>query len=72
MKRTCGNLNHPVHLFLQNVNWFPRSRLVDQATLHIYILIPCPAQPNIKKNIYIYIYISCNKQPLMCVNASHV
>ena len=49
MKGTCGNLNHPVQLFLQNLNWFPRSRHVDQATLHIYILITCPAQPNIKK-----------------------
>ena len=32
----------------------------------IYILIRCPAQPNIK-------HLSCNKQPLMgCVNTSRV
>ena len=39
---------------------------VSQVKMPSYILIRCPAQPNIK-------HLSCNKQPLMgCVNTSRV
>ena len=61
----------PLFNDIRNVNEVAEKLLEIDNTFHCfekahYILIRCPAQPNIK-------HLSCNKQPLMgCVNTSRV